>query len=568
MPWRRSRVGEPRGRAERRLGRVVAARAPAAARRRGPSRCSASAPGLVADDRRDDVARAVGRQLGAEHDGAARRGRSPAARRGGRSRAARGPGASAGPPGTSRAGSARPPPWPPRRRPRSGEATAARCRNSAASGDGRAPPPRSSTTAPTTSSPDAIGTSAASALGHLRRAVLRRGRRRSAGSPRARPTASRRRGDRRVRAAGRRSPPARRRPRRRAPPRARGRRRRGPRRPSRRWTARRRSTSEPPARRRRRRGGGGLVRCGPPPRSPQPYARPPRRRPGGPGGSPPRPPRCARGRPRRPGMTNTLPSPTAPVRACLRIVSTIVCTSAVGDDALELDLRPQVVRQLRAAVALGDALLPARALDLADRQRGEARGSSSSVRIGSNASWRMYAIDHLHVAGTSLVVGGRRADAYGAAHRRSRTVADELGRRDELLRVPVHAVLGDVEAGVLRLLVDAQADGRLDDPEGRVGQRRTRTRTQTDGRPPARPSWPKLAASRRGRRPDRRTPLYFGEARRGEEAAGERAPDARQAVRRERADRVVELLVDRRRCRATTMMPATAPMIGAAQNST
>src|SRR3954452_12480428 len=37
----------------------------------------------------------------------------------------------------------------------------------------------------------------------------------------------------------------------------------------------------------------------------------------------------------------------------------------VGDDALELDLRPQVVRQLRSAVALGDALLAPGSLDLA-----------------------------------------------------------------------------------------------------------------------------------------------------------------------------------------------------------
>src|SRR3954447_20734062 len=41
------------------------------------------------------------------------------------------------------------------------------------------------------------------------------------------------------------------------------------------------------------------------------------------------------------------------------------------DDALDLDLRAQVVRQLGAAVALGDALLAPGALDLADRQRRE-----------------------------------------------------------------------------------------------------------------------------------------------------------------------------------------------------
>src|SRR6266550_4027017 len=47
---------------------------------------------------------------------------------------------------------------------------------------------------------------------------------------------------------------------------------------------------------------------------------------------------------------------------------------AVGDHAFELHLRAQVVRQLRSAVALGDPLLPARALDLADAQRGKAQG--------------------------------------------------------------------------------------------------------------------------------------------------------------------------------------------------
>src|SRR5215207_6202351 len=41
------------------------------------------------------------------------------------------------------------------------------------------------------------------------------------------------------------------------------------------------------------------------------------------------------------------------------------------DDALDLDLRPQVVGQLGAAVALRDALLTTGALHLHDRQRGE-----------------------------------------------------------------------------------------------------------------------------------------------------------------------------------------------------
>src|SRR3954452_3894429 len=76
---------------------------------------------------------------------------------------------------------------------------------------------------------------------------------------------------------------------------------------------------------------------------------------------------------------------------------------AVGHHALDLDLRPQVVRQLRPAVALGDPLLPPRALDFGDRQRREpeleqlgADGLEGLVPDVGN--------DHLH-AGTSWVVG-------------------------------------------------------------------------------------------------------------------------------------------------------------------
>jgi hypothetical protein len=50
------------------------------------------------------------------------------------------------------------------------------------------------------------------------------------------------------------------------------------------------------------------------------------------------------------------------------MASTTVCTS---DDAL--DLRPQPVGQLGAAIALGDALLPPGALDLGDGQGREAQ---------------------------------------------------------------------------------------------------------------------------------------------------------------------------------------------------
>src|SRR6478672_6059364 len=46
-------------------------------------------------------------------------------------------------------------------------------------------------------------------------------------------------------------------------------------------------------------------------------------------------------------------------------------------------------------------------------------------------------------------------------------VADELGRRDERLRVAVHAVLGDVQTRILFVLADPQTVGLLDHVEGR-----------------------------------------------------------------------------------------------------
>ena len=59
-------------------------------------------------------------------------------------------------------------------------------------------------------------------------------------------------------------------------------------------------------------------------------------------------------------------------------------------------------------------------------------------------------LDLLH-AGTSLGVDAIAAVAGCRATRRDRTVAHELGGRDELLGVPVHAVLGDVETGLFLL---------------------------------------------------------------------------------------------------------------------
>src|SRR5215218_7694970 len=76
--------------------------------------------------------------------------------------------------------------------------------------------------------------------------------------------------------------------------------------------------------------------------------------------------------------------------------------------------------------------------------------SSSSVRIGSNASCRMNA-SIFFIFTSSLGVGGHLGSGdRGLPHgqrpaRRTRV----LGLRDELLGVAVHAVLRDVEPGVL-----------------------------------------------------------------------------------------------------------------------
>ena len=137
---------------------------------------------VLAGDRRDHVARAVGRQLGAQHDRARARGRSPAGPRAARPRAARGR-------GRARSSS--------RNEPRRfcstsslasstatsvSEATAARCRNSAASvarlGRRRAAARRRRPAR----RPSWIGTSASDAGGHRRPAGRARGRRRTARS--------------------------------------------------------------------------------------------------------------------------------------------------------------------------------------------------------------------------------------------------------------------------------------------------------------------------------------------------------------------------------------------------
>ena len=225
------------------------------------------------------------------------------------------------------------------------------------------PSPASSTTAPT-SSPRGDRHLGRDAVRHLGRAGRAAGRPRSAGAPRAtRPPATPRR---------RRRPEPRHDDRHRRAGRARGQRRP----PAQavaastasiisRWTSRRRATSgwagrgRPRARPR--------ARHSTPPRAMPPscaYAAGCPRR-GAPGGSPPPTRRCGSRIASSTGMTNIFPSPTSPVRACLRIVSTIVFTSLSRHDALDLQLGPHVDRQLRAAVGLDDALLATRALHLA-----------------------------------------------------------------------------------------------------------------------------------------------------------------------------------------------------------
>ena len=140
MPWRPSRSATARARSSVALGRAVAAfggqqRVHA---RRGAVDVLGERAGVVAGDRRDDVARAVGGQLGAERDDAAR---EVAAEPGGAAHdvaRARGRRASAAPRGTSRAGCPRPPRGPRRRATSVRQATAARCRYSAASSAGGA----------------------------------------------------------------------------------------------------------------------------------------------------------------------------------------------------------------------------------------------------------------------------------------------------------------------------------------------------------------------------------------------------------------------------------------------
>ena len=125
--------------------------------------------------------------------------------------------------------------------------------------------------------------------------------------------------------------------------------------------------------------------------------------------------------------------------------------------------------------------------------------------------------------------------------------AVELGVGDELLGVAVHAVLGDVEAGQLGLRADAQPDRLRDRVPGAEAEREDEREHDDHAE--------RLVAELRERARVHEAavrvadPRVLREPRRGEEAAGERAPDARDAVRGEHADRVVELAVDQQDAR-------------------
>src|SRR5688500_16447470 len=74
------------------------------------------------------------------------------------------------------------------------------------------------------------------------------------------------------------------------------------------------------------------------------------------------------------------------------------------DDAFELDLRAQPVRELRAAVALRDALLAAGALDLGDRERREAEVE----QVGADRLERLVTDECLHLLHAPQPNGSRR----------------------------------------------------------------------------------------------------------------------------------------------------------------
>src|SRR4051794_22514859 len=168
------------------------------------------------------------------------------------------------------------------------------------------------------------------------------------------------------------------------------------------------------------------------------------------------------------GRTKILPSPTSPVREWRRIVSTTrplsLSSTTTSSFSLGRTLTVRVEPRYRSTTPFWR---PEPLASMIDREGNPL--SSNSVLIGSNASWRMnasiffmrsvllYRVVGCHLGGGRS--GGRNPPTPADRSRQARGVL-RLG--DELLRVPVHAVRADVEAGFLLLFGDAETDRRLD----------------------------------------------------------------------------------------------------------
>ena len=154
-----------------------------------------------------------------------------------------------------------------------------------------------------------------------------------------------------------------------------------------------------------------------------------------------------------------MPSPTLPVRACLSTVSLIRPTSLSSTTHSSLSFGRRWIGELRAPVVLGDRLLPARALHLADREAREAGLEQILAdrleRLVPDVGDRPSSCRHL--PWWSRLRAAVAVTPTGDCAAGPVEAAPISVRRDELLRVAVHAVLDDVEAGVLLLLGDTRS---------------------------------------------------------------------------------------------------------------
>src|SRR6267143_792681 len=129
----------------------------------------------------------------------------------------------------------------------------------------------------------------------------------------------------------------------------------------------------------------------------------------------------------------------------------------------------------------------------------------------------------------------RSADPFGRPVRVDRRCisrpVDATWNRHERLRVSPHAVLADVETFHLLARRHAEADRLLDDPEERIAE-------DEDGRE-GNPDRDRLCSQLAEAAGIEETALAYavelGQRRHSEQAAAERAPDAGQAVRWQRA---------------------------------